>query len=300
MSRTFIFTLLIMLAMPTPVWAQGSVNEDPAVQRQKNEQYNRDQQQLYEQQQRQAQHSGYEDQSYSKPSGPKWVDSYGTAVWRTDGEHGFGGATNFTSQKAADKAALKLCSEAGFKCEVARRVANGMILGVRDANGLQWIASAPNLPDAKELVDERCAKIAVECYVTAVYESQPWQDSWGDAKDAISLHGPWPDSYAASAWVADPDPELKWHGKLWIGSKYGKAEDARSFAIRECEAASQKKCTIAAEVKNGFIISHIDSANSVRVSCGPNFNILKQNQLNNCTTANVTCGTLTVTDSIKD
>ncbi len=165
-------------------------------------------------------------------------------------------------------------------------------------SGVQVIMSAPNIPDARIPLDAYCAENAVECYVTGVFESQPWQDNWGDAKDAISLHGPWPDSFAAAAWTEGKDTE--WHGKIWTGSNYKMAEDARSFAMRKCETATKQKCAIAAEVKNGFIISHIDSANDVRVNRGPNLTLLKQNQLNNCAKANVTCGVFTIVDSIKN
>ncbi len=142
MTRNSIFALLLTLILPSAVWAQGSPNEDPNVRQQKDQQYAEQQQQLYDQQRQayeaqQAKSNNYQDQSYQKPTGPKWVDSYGSVAWRTDGEHGFWAATNFTSKKAADKAALKLCADAGYTCAIARRVVNGMILGIRDANGVQ-------------------------------------------------------------------------------------------------------------------------------------------------------------------
>jgi Domain of unknown function (DUF4189) len=298
MKRMALILLALLLAIPHSAWAQGSVNEDANVRRQKDEVYERDQQQLYEQQQAsQAAQQGYQDQNYSKPRGPKWVDSYGTAVWRTDGEHGFWAATNYTSKGAADKAALKLCKDAGYSCAVARRVVNGMILGIRDANGNQLIVSAPNLSEAREPLDAYCKKNAVECYVTSVFESQPWQDNWGKAKDAISHYGPYPDSYAAVAWTTSKEP--KWADRIWPGSNYKLPEDARSFALRECEAATKTTCEIAREIKNGFIIATIDSMNAMRVNSGPNLTMLKKEMLERCAKAGVTCGPFIVVDSIK-
>jgi Domain of unknown function (DUF4189) len=297
MKRTILIFLALLVAAPHSVWAQGSPNEDPNVRRQKDEVYARDQQQLYEQQQQQSQAQGYQDQTYSKPRGPKWVDSYGTAVWRTDGEHGVWAATNYTSKGAADKAALKLCKDAGYTCAVARRVVNGMILGIRDANGNQLIVSAPNLSDARVPLDAYCQKNAVECYVTSVFESQPWQENWGNAKDAISHYGPYPDSFAAVAWTTSKD--TKWDGKIWSGSNYKLPEDAKAFALRECKAATQTTCEIAREMKNGFIIATLDSANATRVNSGPNLTVLKREMLERCTKAGVTCGPFIVVDSIK-